>query len=147
MRKTTLRTIAKSSIASALALNLLACGGAASPADSTSYEGPLTSTDVAAGQLAFESYCEGCHREGGDAPDIRGLALSPAHMRRQIREGEDEMPAFPPSRLSAEELEDLLAFLGSIGSVGSIADEATSGGDAPPADEAPPPLPEQDEVL
>lgn len=113
-----MKAIVRSSVMTGLLIALMGtgCGGgvASSP---VSYEGPIGSTDVAAGQAAFSDYCGGCHREGGDAPNIQGLGWTAAAARKQIREGSAKMPAFPEGRLSAEDLESMLAFLVTTGTV------------------------------
>ena len=120
-------------IALALGMALAACGGgesttsgdgdstSGSEAAVTSYEGPVGSTDAEAGQQVYATFCQGCHRagDGGDgaAPATNGIGWTAAHMRQQIREGEDSMPAFAASVLSDEQLEQLLAYLQSTGGV------------------------------
>ncbi|MFO0697033.1 MAG: cytochrome c [Polyangiales bacterium] len=110
----------------ALPLLLAACGNAESPAGSgasggeaASYAGPLTSSDVALGEVAYRTNCEDCHPGGGRGrgPRISDAALSPERMRRQIREGQGRMPAFTPQDLDATQLEALLAYLARMGAV------------------------------
>lgn len=102
-----------------LSLSLTACGGSAETAtdgdDLAAYEGPVTSQDAEAGKAAFEDTCSACHSESENP--IANLAWSPAKVRKQIREGDDEMPAIPASRLSDEDLEHVLAFLATMGTV------------------------------
>lgn len=110
----------------ALPLFLAACGNAESPAGSgasggeaASYAGPLTSTDVALGETAYQTNCSDCHPGGGRGrgPRISDAALSPERMRRQIREGSGRMPAFTTQDLDATQLEALLAYLAQMGAV------------------------------
>lgn len=108
-----------------LALLTPACGGGGGTGESTtpeggaSYEGPVASSNVEHGHLEWNEHCAGCHTEsaGSYGPRVASLAWTPAHMRRQIREGEGRMPGFDASQLSAEDLEDTLAYLVSIGAV------------------------------
>ena len=114
----------------ALCLAATACGGGEETGDSestsgseaaVSYEGPIGSSDTAAGEQVYNDYCAGCH-QGGDggadaAPAVNGIGWTAEHMRRQVREGEDSMPAFSESTLSGEQLEQLLAYLASTGGV------------------------------
>jgi mono/diheme cytochrome c family protein len=114
-----------------------ACGGGAvdtrDPGEvAAQYQGPIGSTDVARGQELFASLCMSCH--GGSAPALEGIGWEPAAMRQQIREGGGRMPGFSESRLSAEDLEALLAYMATNGGVIGGA-PATAGGDADaPAD-------------
>ena len=112
-------------------LVLAACGGGAGAEEpdriAAEYEGPIASTDVARGEELFNGLCMACH--AGGAPALQGIGWEPAAMRRQIREGEGRMPAISESRLSAEDLEALLAYMVTIGAVQSDA-PATAGGDA-----------------
>lgn len=147
MQKTFMKTLVAT-----LATFALACGGGSSstggggstgggetPVD---YSGPMTSSDIAAGQASYEANCSGCHPDGGSGvgPAITELSWDAATMRRQVREGEDRMPAFAADRVSDGDLEAMLAYLASIGSVAS--EDAAPAVDAPtddaaPADEAP----------
>ena len=100
-------------------------GGKGTTAAAVSYEGPIASTDVQSGAEVYAEFCEGCHPGGqeGDGPAITGLNLPAAKMRQQIREGEDDMPAFGPNKISDEDLEALLAY--------SVTIEATEPNPAP----------------
>jgi mono/diheme cytochrome c family protein len=88
-------------------------GGTAGGEDE--YAGPVASTDVAHGQERYRAVCSSCHENG--APALANIAWTPARMRRQIREGSGRMPAIRESRLSAADLEAVLAYLQSIGAV------------------------------
>lgn len=118
----------------ALAGALAACGGGETTGGdeehssggehavtSASYEGPMTSQDAAAGEVVYQTFCQGCHQDGtggeGAAPAIAGIGWSPARMRQQVREGEDSMPAMSASVVSDAALEDLLAYLAGMGGV------------------------------
>lgn len=110
-----------------LALTLSACGGGSSSASGgegtsggeAAYEGPIASSDTAAGQAVYETYCNGCHPGGaeGRGPAINASHESPAEARQQVREGGDHMPAFPESRISGDDLEALLAYMVTLGAV------------------------------
>ncbi len=106
------------------AVMLGACGGGASSGGGggggtsggeSSYAGPVTSTDAAHGETRYNAACASCHNSG--APVLANLGWTPERMRQQIREGGGGMPAIRESRLSAADMEDLLAYLVSIGGV------------------------------
>lgn len=114
----------------AAALMLGGCGGGGEEAEGegssggesvASYEGAVTSTDVSGGQQVYADFCSGCHQDGnggeGAAPAVHGIGWTASHMRQQIREGEDSMPAFSASTLSDEQLESLMAYLVSTNGV------------------------------
>jgi mono/diheme cytochrome c family protein len=114
-------------LGASLALGLVACGGGSSSGGGgesssggeASYAGAIASSDTAAGQAVYETYCNGCHPGGGEArgPAISDTHESPATARQQVREGGDHMPAFPESRISADDLESLLAYMVTLGAV------------------------------
>lgn len=114
------------------ALLLPACGGGSAggttttPNGSASYEGALTSTNVARGEHEFTEHCAGCHTEqaGAYGPRVANLGWTPAHMRQQIREGSGRMPGFGESNLRADDLEATLAYLVTIGGVTNAAPES-----------------------
>jgi mono/diheme cytochrome c family protein len=101
------------------------CGSSAESAESeaseggesASYEGPIASTDAEAGKDKFEIFCSDCHGDGGDAPDLTAEAHTPAQLRQQIREGSGKMRPIPEKRLSAEDMESVLAYLATINAV------------------------------
>ncbi|UJR79411.1 c-type cytochrome [Sandaracinus amylolyticus] len=79
------------------------------------YAGGITSTDVALGQEKYQSRCAGCHE--GEAPRLENIHWTPERMRQQIREGSGQMAAIPEHRLSADEMEAVIAYLNTIGAV------------------------------
>jgi mono/diheme cytochrome c family protein len=79
------------------------------------YAGPVASTDVAHGQSRYEAVCGGCHNAG--APQLANVGWTAERMRQQIREGSGQMPAINEGRLSAEDMEAVLAYLQTIGGV------------------------------
>ncbi|AKF07978.1 c-type cytochrome [Sandaracinus amylolyticus] len=79
------------------------------------YAGGVTSTDVALGQEKYQSRCAGCHE--GEAPRLENIHWTPERMRRQIREGSGQMAAIPEHRLSADDMEAVIAYLNTIGAV------------------------------
>ncbi|GAB5540575.1 MAG: cytochrome c [Sandaracinaceae bacterium] len=124
----------------AVALTLAACGGSGGEgaeeahATSADYAGPIASADIARGETVYNQICMACHASG--APNLEGLGWDPARMRQQVREGEDDMPAIRESRLSADDLEAILAYMTTTGGVsGELpggaggAEPATSGGE------------------
>jgi mono/diheme cytochrome c family protein len=108
-----------------------ACGGGAEEpmpgeessggeeAGDSSYEGPITSTEIDAGKAIFETHCEDCHPGGEEdvGPSLIADPHSPARLRQQIREGSGKMRPFSSKRISDGDLESLLAYLQSIGAV------------------------------
>ena len=108
---------------------LAACGGAGAGAEEpggeetsggdAAYEGQITSTDVDAGKELFSTHCDDCHPDGEEdvGPSLIAAPHSPAQLRKQVREGSGKMRPFSEKRISAEELESLLAYLQSINAV------------------------------
>jgi mono/diheme cytochrome c family protein len=90
-------------------------GGDGSSGGETSYAGPIGSTDVAHGETRYNAACGSCHNNG--APPIANLGWTPERMRQQIREGGGNMPAIREARLSAPDMEALLAYLVTVGAV------------------------------
>lgn len=91
-------------------------GGHTAGGDAPSqYQGAIASTDVAHGEEVFGQACAPCHE--GSAPSLEGLGWTPGEVRRQVREGEGQMPAFPASRVPDADLEAVLAYLQTIGGV------------------------------
>lgn len=75
--------------------------------------GPLALDDeqVKKGQVVFMQNCHSCHPHGEGG---LGLAINPApsfEKRFQIRHGLGVMPAFNKKKISAEELDQLIAYL------------------------------------
>lgn len=120
------RSMVKWSLPIAL-LGAAACsGGAEEPEaegtagqENQAYEGPIGSQDVAAGQELFSTFCDDCHPDGGEdvGPSLVADPHSPARLRQQIREGSGRMRGFDETKISPEELEQLLAYLDSINAV------------------------------
>lgn len=77
-----------------------------------SYAGPIGSTDVAHGQERYQAVCAPCHED--TAPRLANLGWPAARVRRQIREGNDEMRPVRVSRLSDADMEAVLAYLQSV---------------------------------
>jgi mono/diheme cytochrome c family protein len=121
-------------VASILVLALCACGGGAEEPEGeessggeaegggeggAAYEGPITSTDVAHGKEVFETHCEDCHPGGEEdvGPSLIADPHTPARLRQQVREGSGKMRPFSEKRISADDLEALLAYLQTINAV------------------------------
>lgn len=101
------------------------------------YAGPVGSTDVEHGQARYDAVCASCHNNG--APQLANIGWSPERMRQQIREGDDDMPAISESRLSAEDMEAVLAYLQTIGGVtGGSAEPMPASSEGAPAEETAP---------
>ena len=89
------------------------------------------------GRAVYQQFCEACHgqanangirsRDGSSVININ--ALGSDRIRRTVRAGKDQMPPFPDSVVSAEQLDVLLVYL---------ADPAAAGGGGGPS---PAPLP------
>lgn len=92
-------------------------GGSASAGGESSYAGPIRSQDIALGQQRYESRCgNACHDSGG-GPPLANIGWTAERTRRQIREGSGGMSPIPPSRLSDDDMEAVLAYLVTIGAV------------------------------
>jgi len=109
-----------------LGLAVVACGGGGGGGSTSGgttsgsggesqYAGPIGSTDVAQGEARYNAVCASCHNNG--APAVANLGWTAEHMRRQVREGSANMPAIHEARLSAADLEAMLAYLNTIGAV------------------------------
>lgn len=101
-------------------------GGGGTAGGEAAYAGPIGSTDTAHGEARYNAVCGSCHNNG--APTVNNLGWTPEHMRRQIREGSGGMPAIRETRLSAADMEAVLAYLVTVGGVAD--------GGAAPAGEA-----------
>jgi len=101
-----------------LMIGMLAFASACSKGETTTalnvedFDYPMESSDAAAGEQVYATFCEGCHPNGmeGDGPAIVGKMLAPAEMRWQVRSGGDDMPAFDDSKITRKDLDDLLAY-------------------------------------
>jgi mono/diheme cytochrome c family protein len=95
-----------------LSISLAACG---SRRRGEPFVGPMQISDpsIERGRLAFEQKCYKCHTqgEGGMGPVINDKPLPRFLMRFQVRHGLGTMPAFPPERISDDELEDILNYM------------------------------------
>lgn len=94
---------------------------AGTTAAASPYAGAIGSTDVAHGETKFTARCGGCHNNG--APALANIGWTAERMRRQIREGEGEMPAISAERLSDADMEAVLAYLVTIGAITETAAE------------------------
>jgi mono/diheme cytochrome c family protein len=129
-------------LALTLSLSLAACGGGgsgggggsseggeSSAGGESAYAGPIASSDVAHGQTRYTAVCGGCHHDGLP-PESHGWSAE--RMRRQIREGDDEMPAIGTTRLPDADREALLAYLVTTGAVAGDAASPASGSTSAP---------------
>jgi mono/diheme cytochrome c family protein len=87
----------------------------------TTSTGAKASGDAAAGGKVFAANCTGCHPGGkaGLGPALSGPQFSAkypddAAITKMIRTGQGGMPAFPATKLSDGDLNDLLAYLHSL---------------------------------
>lgn len=113
---------------------LAGCGGgggqAREPGEvAAQYQGDLMSADTARGETVYNNVCMSCH--GAGAPALDGLGWNPGQMRQQVREGSGRMPAINEGRVSAEDLEAVLAFMTTTGAVAAELPGGTAGGEAP----------------
>lgn len=119
---------------------LAGCGGGGGETEeaheaAAQYAGPIGSSDVARGQEVYSAVCSACH--DGGAPQLANIGWDAGRMRQQVREGEDRMPPISEARVSADDLEAVLAYLTTIGAVtdplpaGGEPTPATEGGEAP----------------
>lgn len=81
------------------------------------YGGDVSSHDTERGRGRYDVVCAPCHEDHNDrrAPLFANIRLNAQAIRHQVREGDALMPAIPMRRLSAPDLEALLAFLQSTG--------------------------------
>lgn len=88
----------------------------AAPAATTGAAAPAKAGDVAAGQTVFQQNCNGCHPGGaaGVGPELKGRNLPDDRIRTQVRNGRGQMPPFPESKVSEQQLTDLAAYVQSL---------------------------------
>lgn len=68
---------------------------------------------IARGEKVFYEQCHQCHVRGEAAlaPALNNKPLPGFLIRMQVRHGHGAMPSFPNSRISDEELSDLVSYL------------------------------------
>lgn len=88
---------------------------AASPAASAASAAPAAS-GASAGKTVFDQNCTSCHPNGdkGAGPALRGRNASSDGISKQVRGGGGGMPAFPVSKISDQQLTDLVAYVQSL---------------------------------
>lgn len=93
--------------------------GATEGGDTSQYQGPITSTEIERGKEIFDARCGDCHPNGEEdvGPSLVAEPHTPARIRQQIREGARRMRPFSEKRLSAVDMEAVLAYLASIHAV------------------------------
>jgi mono/diheme cytochrome c family protein len=71
------------------------------------------SSNVTRGEHVFFEHCHQCHTGGESAlaPALNNKPLPGFMIRMQTRAGLGAMPAFPESKISDDELDDLVAYL------------------------------------
>lgn len=98
-----------------IAITLTAVSGCASPRRSEALGNPVVVKTAAEehGRQVFMDNCYQCHTggEGAVGPGINNKALPGFLIRMQVRNGLGAMPAFPADRISARDLDDLVAYL------------------------------------
>ena len=122
------------------AMALGACGGSdGGDTDdgheaSAQYAGPIGSSDTAHGEEVFNSVCSSCHSSG---PALENIAWEAARVREQVREGSGRMPPISENRVSADDLEAILAYMVTTGGVTGDAGATDTGGgeEEPPMDD------------
>ena len=98
-----------------LALLFQSCGTARR---SEPFRGPMSLTDseVARGLLVFKEHCHRCHPggEAGLGPSLNDKPLPGFLMRIQIRKGLGAMPGFKKDKISADDLDRLIAYMKAV---------------------------------
>jgi mono/diheme cytochrome c family protein len=87
---------------------------ACSPRRGEPLTGPLTlNEEQQRGHVLYDRHCYKCHQEGegGMSPKFNEKPLPKFLMRFQIRHGLGAMPAFPPERLSDQDVHDIVEYL------------------------------------
>ena len=96
-------------------LALSALAGCAGKRVGEPVAGPLqtASASLERGRMVYDQHCYKCHTqgEGGMGPIINDKPFPRFLMRFQVRHGLGTMPAFPPERISDQDLEALLDYL------------------------------------
>jgi mono/diheme cytochrome c family protein len=94
-------------------------GATSTPVDGTTAEPALS---AAKGRSVYTQLCDACHPGGsaGLGPALTGPAFTAAYgddaaLAAIIRQGTARMPAFPASRISDEQLNELIAFIRALG--------------------------------
>ena len=74
---------------------------------------PMTTPQLANGEMAFMAHCHQCHPKGeaGLGPAINNKPLPAFLIRLQVREGLGAMPAFSPQEVTPRDLDDMVAYL------------------------------------
>jgi mono/diheme cytochrome c family protein len=85
--------------------------GRAAPAARADVHPVLALGDREQGRAVFRVACQDCHDQGRQAFTPAARDRLPL-VQARIREGVGQMPAFPPSRLSDDDLRALLAYIG-----------------------------------
>lgn len=69
--------------------------------------------DVRRGEVQFATHCHQCHPggEGGLGPGLNDKPAPGWLVKTQVRAGLGEMPSFSKEVISADELDDLVAYL------------------------------------
>jgi mono/diheme cytochrome c family protein len=88
--------------------------GCSSPRKSEPISAPLKlNASESQGRDLYERHCYKCHTqgEGGLGPSLNEKPLPRFAMKFQIRHGLGTMPAFPPERLSDEDVDRIVQYL------------------------------------
>jgi mono/diheme cytochrome c family protein len=99
-----------------VALSAIACGAGRQSEPIQQTPTPLDARELA-GQRVYMRDCNGCHPQGagGLGPALNDKPVPAAAIKLQVRQGMGAMPAFAESEISAEELDQLVAFLSAKG--------------------------------
>jgi mono/diheme cytochrome c family protein len=119
MKETSMRLVSPPLVIALLAI-AAGCGAKDQTArDAARYDYPVGSADVDRGEVVFKENCNGCHPGGqkGYGPTIAGNPEPVAEVRMVVREGKGRMPSFGADKISADDLEALLAYVQSIGGI------------------------------
>ena len=68
---------------------------------------------AASGQAVFQQNCNGCHPNGeqGVGPSLKTSKLSVDQIKTQVRNGKGQMPPFPASTISDQQLDALTQYV------------------------------------
>lgn len=79
--------------------------------------GPAAATgDLVAGKAVYDPNCNSCHPGGdkGAGPALKGTDNSAEEIKNQVRNGGEGMPASPASKISDQQLNDVVAYVLSL---------------------------------
>ncbi len=89
---------------------------ATSAAPAATSAAPAAAGNVTAGKTVFDQNCSPCHPGGaaGVGPALAGKNLPATTITTTVRNGRGSMPAFPTTKISDQQLNDLVAYVQSL---------------------------------